>query len=46
MSTETSAALGADDFRMRLFFRVMDETVHVIACFHGRRDPRQWQWRS
>jgi toxin ParE1/3/4 len=29
-----------------LFFRVVDETVHVIACFHSRRDPRQWQRRS
>jgi toxin ParE1/3/4 len=45
LSTETSAALGGDD-PYALFFRVVDETVHVIACFHSRRDPRQWQRRS
>jgi toxin ParE1/3/4 len=33
-------------FPYALFFRVIDETVHVIACFHSRRDPRQWQRRS
>jgi plasmid stabilization system protein ParE len=30
-------------FPYALFFRVMDETVHVIACFHARRDPHQWR---
>jgi plasmid stabilization system protein ParE len=33
-------------FPYALFFRVMDERVHVIACFHARRDPHQWQRRS
>jgi len=33
-------------FPYALFFRITDETVHVIACFHGRRDPHQWQRRS
>jgi plasmid stabilization system protein ParE len=33
-------------FPYALFFQVMDETVHVIACFHARRDPHQWQRRS
>ena len=33
-------------FPYALFFRVVDETVHVIACFHSKRDPRQWQRRS
>lgn len=32
-------------FPYGLFFRIVDETVFVIACFHSRRDPRQWQQR-
>ena len=28
-----------------LFFRLVDGIVNVIACFHGSRDPRQWQRR-
>ena len=27
-------------FPYALFFRVVDGTVHVIACFHSSRDPR------
>lgn len=33
-------------FPYALFFRVIGGTVHVIACFHSSRDPRQWQRRS
>jgi hypothetical protein len=29
-----------------LFFRVVGGTLQVIACFHGKRDPRQWQRRT
>lgn len=32
-------------FPYGLFFRILDEAVFVIACFHSRRDPRQWQGR-
>jgi plasmid stabilization system protein ParE len=32
-------------FPYALFFRVLEEAVFVIACFHSRRDPRQWQGR-
>ena len=32
-------------FPYTLFFRIVDGTVHVIACFHSSRDPRQWQHR-
>lgn len=28
-------------FPYGLFFRVETDTVVVIACFHGRRDPRR-----
>jgi len=33
-------------FPYALFFRLVDGTLQVIACFHGKRDPRQWQRRS
>jgi toxin ParE1/3/4 len=28
-----------------LLFRVEPDAVTVVACFHPRRDPRQWQRR-
>ena len=33
-------------FPYALFFWVVVGTLQVIACFHGKRDPRQWQRRS
>ena len=33
-------------FPYALFFRLVDATLQVIACFHGKRDLRQWQRRS
>ena len=39
-SIEMSAAHAAGVFHM-LLFRIVDGTVHVIACFHSSRDPRQ-----
>ena len=30
-------------FPYALFFRMVEGTVHVIACFHSSRGPRQWQ---
>ena len=33
-------------FPYALFFRVVGRTLQVIACFHSKRDPRQWQRRS
>ena len=33
-------------FPYALFFRVAGGNLQVIACFHGKRDPRQWQRRS
>jgi plasmid stabilization system protein ParE len=33
-------------FPYSLFFVVEDQTLLVIACFHGSRDPAQWQKRS
>ena len=33
-------------FPYTLFFRVDDAAAYVIACFHGSRDPRRWQYRA
>jgi plasmid stabilization system protein ParE len=32
-------------FPYGLFFRHAQDTIYVVACFHGSRDPRQWQGR-
>ena len=29
-----------------IFYRLYDETVIVIGCMHGRRDPRRWKGRA
>jgi toxin ParE1/3/4 len=36
---------GVRRFPYGLFFEVEEHRVVVIACFHGRRDPRRWQSR-
>ena len=33
-------------FPYAIFFRLYDETVIVIACMHGRRDPKRWKGRA
>jgi len=33
-------------FPYAIFYRLYDETVIVIACMHGRRDPRRWKGRA
>jgi plasmid stabilization system protein ParE len=33
-------------FPYALFFRIVDDTVFVMACFHSSRDPRIWQRRT
>jgi plasmid stabilization system protein ParE len=33
-------------FPYALFFVVENETLLVIACFHGSRDPMKWQERT
>lgn len=32
-------------FPYALFFRLLDETIYVIACFHSSRNPINWQLR-
>jgi len=33
-------------FPYGVFYRVYGETVVVVACMHGRRDPRRWESRT
>jgi plasmid stabilization system protein ParE len=33
---------GVRRFPYGIFFEVQDNRIVVIACFHGRRDPRRW----
>ena len=33
-------------FSYALFFRIVDDPVFVMACFHSSRDPRIWQHRT
>jgi len=33
-------------FPYAIYFRVYDEVVVVVACMHGRRNPRRWQVRT
>lgn len=33
-------------FPYGIFYLVEGETIVVLACFHGSRDPKQWQRRA
>ncbi len=33
-------------FPYGLFYRLVDDQIVVVACFHASRDPRRWQSRS
>ena len=33
-------------FPYAIYFRVYGETIVVVACMHGRRNPRRWQART
>ena len=36
---------GVRRFPYGIFFEMQDNRIVVIACFHGRRNPRRWQSR-
>ncbi len=36
---------GVRRFPYGIFFEVQDTRIVVIACFHGRRNPRRWKLR-
>ena len=33
-------------FPYAIYFRIYDEVIVVVACMHGRRNPRRWQTRT
>ena len=37
---------GVPRFPYGIFFELSDDRIVVIACFHGRRNPRLWQARE
>lgn len=36
---------GVRRFPYSVFFELEEHRIVVIACFHGRRNPRRWQSR-
>jgi plasmid stabilization system protein ParE len=36
---------GVRRFPYGIFFEVQQNRIVVIACFHGRRNPKRWQSR-
>jgi toxin ParE1/3/4 len=36
---------GVRRFPYAIFFEVQENRIVVIACFHAKRDPRQWRER-
>jgi toxin ParE1/3/4 len=36
---------GVRRFPYGIFFEVQENRIVVIACFHAKRDPRQWRSR-
>jgi plasmid stabilization system protein ParE len=32
-------------FPYQLLYRIVDDTVVIVACFHGRRSPKRWTGR-
>jgi len=39
-------ARGCGDFLTEYSSRLRNQQSYVLACFHGRRDPRHWQKRQ
>ncbi len=37
---------GVRRFPYSLFYQIEADRILVIACFHGKRNPRGWQRRS
>ena len=36
---------GVWRFPYGIFFEIQEHRILIIACFHGRRDPKHWQRR-
>jgi toxin ParE1/3/4 len=43
---KTRRRAGIRRFPYGLFFLVEENRIVVIACFHGKRDPKHWQARG
>jgi hypothetical protein len=41
----TSVERCSGDSRTSLIYRVVEVDVFVLACFHGKRNPRSWRSR-
>jgi hypothetical protein len=39
------AGAGVKRFPYSLFFKVESNRIVVIACMHGRRNPKRWKVR-
>ena len=33
-------------FPYAIYFRAYDEVIVIVACMHGRRNPKRWQART
>jgi plasmid stabilization system protein ParE len=33
-------------FPYRIFYRIVNDEIVVVACMHGARNPRRWQSRT
>jgi plasmid stabilization system protein ParE len=33
-------------FPFGVFYRLYDDVVVIVACMHGKRNPRQWRFRA
>ena len=36
---------GVRRFPYGIFFEIQESRILIVACFHGRRDPKLWQVR-
>ena len=43
---DTRRALIPQRFPYGLFYRIVGDTIVVVACMHAKRAPRQWQRRT
>ena len=42
---DTRRALLPRRFPYGLYYRIMGESIAIVACMHASRDPRRWQSR-
>lgn len=33
-------------FPYAIYYRIYDDVIVIVACMHGRRDPKRWQLRK